>query len=55
VRIHAADQNAYKTCRLTARIDRESLQETLELLKATTHIEYSLSGEDVYLTGGSCD
>jgi ferric-dicitrate binding protein FerR (iron transport regulator) len=54
VRIHL-EKGASGSCRLTASIDRETLTETLELLRTTVHIAYSVSGKEVYLTGGSCE
>ncbi len=42
------------SCRLTARIDKESLTETLELLKSITGIRYSIAGSEVTIDGTIC-
>lgn len=42
-------------CRLTARIDKESLAETLELLKSITGISYSITGGEVRIDGKICN
>ncbi len=41
-------------CRLTARIDKESLTETLELLKSITGIRYNIAGSEVTIDGTIC-
>lgn len=42
-------------CRLTARIDKESLAETLEILRSLTGIRYSVKGKDVFIQGKICE
>jgi transmembrane sensor len=41
-------------CRLTASIDRESLEEMLQLLKTTTGITYTVSENIIYIDGKIC-
>lgn len=42
-------------CHLTARIDKESLTETMELLESITGIKYTITGKKVYIEGKICD
>lgn len=42
-------------CRLTAQIDKESLAQTLEMLKSIAGITYSIVGKDVFIKGKICD
>jgi ferric-dicitrate binding protein FerR (iron transport regulator) len=53
VRIHVADKGSL-TCKLTASIEKESLDEILELLKASHNIRYSIEGKDVFIEGRLC-
>lgn len=41
-------------CRLTARIDKESIAETLEMLKTITGIRYTIEGDEVTIEGSVC-
>lgn len=43
------------TCVLTARIHNETLEETLELLRFSTGVEYEMAGDTVYLKGAVCN
>lgn len=43
------------TCVLTARIQNETLEETLELLRFSTGVEYEMAGDTVYLKGAVCN
>lgn len=52
--IHLQDKSSME-CRLTARIDKESLTETLEILKSLTGIRYSVKGKNVYIEGKICE
>ena len=52
--IHLQDKSSME-CRLTARIDKESLTETLEILKSLTGIRYSVKGKNVYIQGKICE
>lgn len=54
VTIHIEDESNM-SCRLTARIDRESLGETMEILKSLTGIDYSIAGKDVFIKGKICE
>jgi ferric-dicitrate binding protein FerR (iron transport regulator) len=54
VTIHLKDKNNLQ-CRLTARIDRESLAETLDLLKSTTGIAYTIHGDQIEIAGTLCN
>jgi hypothetical protein len=42
-------------CRLTAKIDKESLGETLEILKSLTGIRYTIAGQNVFIEGKICE
>lgn len=42
------------SCRLTARIDKETITETLELLKSITGIQYTISDNEVTIEGRIC-
>lgn len=42
------------SCRLTARIDKETLNETLELLRTITGMHYSVDGDEVVIEGSVC-
>lgn len=53
VNIHVEEESNL-TCRLTARIDKESITETLELLKSITGIRYSIEGNEVSIEGKVC-
>jgi transmembrane sensor len=48
------DDGVDTTCKLTARIDKESLKETLELLQSITGIRYRISGNEVFIEGNIC-
>ena len=54
IAIHMQDKSNLE-CRLTARIDKESLVETLEILKSLTGIRYSVKEKDVYIEGKICE
>lgn len=54
VKIHLED-STNKDCRLTAKIDQESLVQMLELLKSTTQISYFIQDKEVYIRGTVCD
>ena len=54
VTIHLQNKDNLQ-CRLTARIDRESLTETLELLKSTTGITYTIQGDQIEIAGTLCN
>lgn len=54
VTIHLQDESNM-SCRLTARIDKESLDETLEILKSLTGIRYSVVEQDVFIKGKICE
>ncbi len=53
VRIHLAPETN-TSCRLNARIDQESLTETLSLLHLSTGVNYRIEEKDVYLSGEAC-
>lgn len=53
VTIHAEGRGGL-TCRLTATLKDESLEEVLELIKATHSVTYRIEGRDVYLQGTLC-
>lgn len=42
-------------CRLTAKIDKESLSETLEILKSLTGIRYRIVEQNVFIEGRICE
>jgi ferric-dicitrate binding protein FerR (iron transport regulator) len=48
-------KNPPTTCVLTARIHKETLEETLELLQFSTGVEYERTGDIIYLSGSMCD
>jgi ferric-dicitrate binding protein FerR (iron transport regulator) len=52
--IHMQD-NTDMSCRLTARIDKESLNETMEVLKSLTGIRYSIVEKEVFIEGKICE
>lgn len=54
VTIHVRDASSLN-CRLTARIDKESLHETLEILKSLTGIQYTVTGSEVFIEGIICE
>jgi transmembrane sensor len=54
VTIHVQDQ-AGLNCRLTARIDKETLGETLEVLRSLTGVRYSVVDKDVFIEGKICE
>jgi ferric-dicitrate binding protein FerR (iron transport regulator) len=54
VTIHMND-SASMNCRLTAKIDKESLGQTLEILKSLTGIHYEIGGEEVFIKGKICE
>jgi ferric-dicitrate binding protein FerR (iron transport regulator) len=54
VTIHVRDASSLN-CRFTARIDKESLHETLEILKSLTGIRYTVSGREVFIEGTICE
>lgn len=54
VTIHLQDQNNLQ-CRLTARIDKESLTETLDLFRSTMGITYTIDGDQVDIHGTLCN
>lgn len=54
IAIHLREKSNLE-CRLTARIDKESLVETLEILKSLTGIRYSVKEKDVYIEGKICE
>jgi transmembrane sensor len=54
VTIHLQNQDNLN-CRLTARIDKESLTETLDLLHSTTGITYTVNGDRVEIQGTLCN
>jgi len=54
VTIHL-QQESNLQCRLTARIDKESLTETLDLLSSTAGITYTITGTRIEITGTLCN
>lgn len=54
VTIHLQDQSNLG-CRLTARIDKESLDETMKILKSLTGISYSIAEKEVFIEGKICE
>lgn len=54
VAIHIPD-GSNMDCRLTARIDKESLDQTLEMLQSLTGITYQIEGNKVYIRGNICE
>jgi ferric-dicitrate binding protein FerR (iron transport regulator) len=54
VTIHMQD-NTNMSCRLTARIDKESLNETMDVLKSLTGIHYSIVEKEVFIEGRICE
>jgi hypothetical protein len=54
VKIHT-EKEVSMNCQLTARIDRESLKETMEVLKSLTGIRYSILEKDVFIEGNMCE
>lgn len=53
VDIHVANRGNLR-CTLTARIERESLQEVLKLLEVSHNIRYTITGRDVFIEGNIC-
>ena len=53
VRIHVENRGNLN-CRLSARIENESLEDVLKLLETSHDIEYRISGQDIFLTGTLC-
>jgi transmembrane sensor len=54
VKIHAEGRGAL-TCRLTATLKDESLEEVLKLIEVTHAVSYRIEGKDVYLQGKLCN
>lgn len=54
VTIHT-EKEVSMNCQLTARIDRESLKETMEVLKSLMGIRYSILEKDVFIKGKICE
>jgi transmembrane sensor len=53
VAIHIPDETNMD-CRLTARIDKESLDQTLEMLQSLTGITYQMEDNKVFIRGNIC-
>lgn len=54
VAIHIPDETNMD-CRLTARIDKESLDQTLQMLQSVTGITYRIEGRKVFINGNICE
>lgn len=54
VRIHVENRGNLH-CKLTASIEKESLEEVLKLIEASHEIRYVISGKDVFIEGELCD
>lgn len=54
VDIHVANEENL-TCRLTASIENESLEEILTLIEASHNVAFRIEGTDVYIDGTLCD
>lgn len=50
----SVSDNLDSSCRLTARIENETLEEMLELLKSSTGVDYTINGNKVLLKGKLC-
>jgi transmembrane sensor len=53
VRIHV-DNRGSLNCRLSAKIENESVEEVLRLLETSHDIDYRISGRDIFLEGTLC-
>ena len=53
VKFHVNDQSL--TCKLTADVQQENLEEILKLLEVSHQVKYRISGDDVYVTGKLCN
>lgn len=53
VRIHVQNKGTLD-CKLTASIEKESLEDVLKLLETSHKIRYRVEGNDVYIEGGLC-
>ena len=53
VSIHV-EESAHLSCTLTASIEKESLEEILDFLAVTHRIDFSISGNEVYIKGSLC-
>lgn len=54
VKIHVANKGNLD-CRMTATIEKESLEEVLKLMETTNPIHYTVEGDDVFIEGTLCD
>lgn len=54
VDIHVEDRGGL-SCKLTASIEKETLDEFLKLLQLTHGVSYSISGRNVFITGSLCE
>jgi ferric-dicitrate binding protein FerR (iron transport regulator) len=54
VAFHVAD-NAMLDCQFTAKVNNKSLEEVLELFKASEKITYRIEGRQVFLSGRFCE
>ncbi|PWJ54482.1 ferric-dicitrate binding protein FerR (iron transport regulator) [Dyadobacter jejuensis] len=52
VKIHVEEDNL--SCKLTADVEKENLEEILRLLEVSHRIQYRIVGKDVYITGKLC-
>ncbi|WP_143307049.1 FecR family protein [Chitinophaga vietnamensis] len=53
ISIHA-DRRLFEKCRVTTRIDNESLENKLKIICAAINATYKISGDAVYITGKPC-
>lgn len=54
VKIHAKNRG-HLDCKLTASIEKESLEEVLKLIAVSHNIRYKISGSEVFLEGTLCE
>lgn len=54
VNIHTENKGSLN-CRLTASIERETLEEVLQLIEASHHVTYRIEGSDVFIDGSLCE
>ena len=50
----SGDLNSYASCRLTANLTDQSLQQTLKLITASLDIKYKISADKILINGGGC-
>tara|TARA_R110002124_G_scaffold25999_1_gene93639 strand:+ start:2507 stop:3523 length:1017 start_codon:yes stop_codon:yes gene_type:complete len=53
VKIHVEEENL--NCKLTADVQKENLEEILQLLEVSHRIQYRIEGSEVYITGKLCN